>query len=92
MLKESQPLFPKYFINPTQSSGRSGLRMSADTWAIFQENVEKEVQFELRNVIFDLEGGSMGTREARLRNQDKGAYEIRPATAGGKTNKTKASC
>ncbi|CAE7673189.1 unnamed protein product, partial [Symbiodinium microadriaticum] len=30
-----------------------------------KENVEKEVQFELRNVIFDLEGGSMGTREVK---------------------------
>ena len=74
-------------MNPKQSSGRSGLRMSADTWAIFQENVEKEVQFELRNVIFDLEGGSMGTREARLRNQDGGAYGIRPVRFRANTNK-----
>eukprot|EP00439_Symbiodinium_sp_Y106_P031060 s4729_g3.t1 len=30
-----------------------------------KENVEKEVQFELRNVIFDLDGGAMGTREVK---------------------------
>ena len=29
--------------------------------------MEKEVQFELRNVIFDLDGGAMGTREAPLK-------------------------